>query len=167
MALAIDIICLVFALITVLVYTKRGLIKGVFHVAKTILAFVFAYLFGEKATEWLFEDLISVSLPIPSLLESVLGYVSVFLVSLLVLWLVAAILSKICERIPIIGAVNRLLGVLLGLLIAFMTLAAVASLVKLLFEDADFYAESVVLNFFGESGVLDTLAFLDLTALFG
>ena len=165
MALAIDIFCLVFALITVLLYTKRGLIKGVFHCAKTILAFVFAYLFGERAGEWLFGEVISASLP--SLLELVLGYVAVFLVSILVLLIVAAILSKICEHIPIIGAVNRILGALLGLVIAFMTLAVIASIVKLLLEDADFYAESVVLNFFGESGVLDTLTFLDLSALFG
>lgn len=109
----------------------------------------------------------TVARPISELISSIVGYVLVFVLALIGLLIVAAILSKLSEQIRILGALNTGLGALLGLLIAFVVIAVVASLCKAFLWNTDFYADTVVLEFFGESGLLKFLKFLDLSALVG
>lgn len=109
----------------------------------------------------------SVARPISELVSSIVGYVLVFALAFVGLAIVAAILSKISDQIRILGALNTGLGALLGLLIAVVVLSVVASLVKAFFWNTDFYTDTVVLEFFGESGLLKSLKFLDLSALVG
>lgn len=104
----------------------------------------------------------SISAPIASLFSNIIGYVGVFLVALIVLWIVAGILTAICEKIPLIGSINTLLGALIGLLIALAVLFAVSSLIRQFFADSPIYTETVIVKLFGDSSLLKLLSFLDL-----
>ncbi len=61
----------------------------------------------------------SVALPISQTLSNAIAIVSVFLISVLILWLFG-ILVKIIVKIPIIKTINSLLGFLFGLLKGFI-----------------------------------------------
>ena len=104
----------------------------------------------------------SISTPIASLFSNILGYVGVFLIALVVLWIAAGILSTICDKLPIIGTLNTVLGALLGLLIALMVLFAASSLIRQFFAQSPIYTKTFIVKLFGESSLLNVLTFLNL-----
>ncbi len=104
----------------------------------------------------------AISSPIASLFSNILGYVGVFLIALVLLWIVAAIVDKLVEHLALINTANILLGGLLGLIVAFVILSAIASLMRFFLADSAIYTDSVIIKFFGESPILKTLKFLDL-----
>ncbi len=104
----------------------------------------------------------AVSMPIASLISNVLGYIGVFVIALIGLWIVAGILDKIVSHIPLLGSLNALLGALLGLVIALTVLFAVSSLIKQFFADSPIYTQTVIVKLFGESSILEFLSFLNL-----
>ena len=103
----------------------------------------------------------SIASPIASLFSNILGYVGVFIIALVGLWIAASILTKLIEHIRLLNMVNVVLGCVLGLLIAVTVLFVLASLLKLFFADSAIYTESVIVRFFGESPILKTIRFLD------
>lgn len=104
----------------------------------------------------------SVSRPIASLFSNILGYIGVFLLALVGLWILAAILDKVVSKFRILNSLNTLLGAILGLLIAVTVLLAAASLMKVFFASSYVYTESVIVRFFGDGGLLNGLKFLDI-----
>lgn len=104
----------------------------------------------------------SISGPIASLFSNILGYVGVFVIAFVGLWLLAAVLDKIVSRIKFLRSANTLLGALLGLLIAVTVLLAAASLMKVFFASSSIYTDSVIVKFFGDGGLLKGLKFLDI-----
>ncbi|MBR2020638.1 MAG: CvpA family protein [Clostridia bacterium] len=103
----------------------------------------------------------SIATPITSLVSNILGYVLVFLLALVGLWILAAVLDKMVSHIPVLGKLNTVLGALLGLLIATAVLLALASLVKVFFANSPIYTESVFVKFLGDGALLKGLKFLD------
>ena len=103
----------------------------------------------------------SISAPIASLFSNVLGYLLTFVIALIVLWIAAALLTKLVEHISLLHTLNVVLGCVLGLLIAVTVLLVLSSIIKFFFADSALYTESVVVKFFGESFLLKTLRFLD------
>ena len=221
-----DILFIVVGVLLILICAKRGFLKSVIHFFKTILAFVFAYLFGSKlgklicdkwvadpVREWVHgkvegmyssaaesldveavtaafpnfamndevkaslqglngsgEELINnateaIAGPAATVISNVIGYVSVFLISLVLLWIAAAILTKIVEHIGFLNTINTVLGGVLGLLIALTVLFVAASAIKLLAGSSPLYLDSAVVKFFGDSKLLESLKFLNFTTL--
>jgi len=132
------------ALLSVLIGAKRGFIKTVIHYLKFVLAVAAAYALGDR-------------FPNP-----IVGYVAVFLTTLILLWLVAILLTKTIEHIPLLGGLNSILGAVLGGVIAVTLLLIVASTVKALWGDTAFYTDSVILRFLGDSSLLEKMKFLDI-----
>ncbi|MBE6552719.1 MAG: CvpA family protein [Ruminococcaceae bacterium] len=104
----------------------------------------------------------ALSMPIASLISNILGYVGVFLIALIGLWIVAGILDKIVSHLPLLGSINTILGALLGLVIALAVLFAASSLIKQFFAESPIYTQTVIVKLFGESSMLEFLSFLNL-----
>ena len=109
----------------------------------------------------------SIASPISTVISTVIGYVLVFVLAFIALWIVASILDKIVERFTLLHTVNAVLGAVMGALIATISLFVVCSVIKFFFAEADFYVNSVLLKFFGESSVLKALKIFDIGSLFG
>ena len=111
--------------------------------------------------ELVFEMTNSVSQPIASLFSNILGYIGVFILALIGLWILAAVLDKVVSHFDVLHSLNTLLGAVLGLLIAFTVLLATASLMKVFFANSYVYTESILVKFLGDGGLLSGLKFLD------
>lgn len=86
----------------------------------------------------------SVSEPISSLLSNLLAYTLVFFAALLVLFLLFKILDGLF-KLPILNAINKTLGALLGVLAAALLLAALT------------YVLGVLVGIFGSTSMLNQL----------
>lgn len=218
-----DILFLVVGVGLVLVCAKRGFLKSAIHFLKTVLAFVFAYLFGGKlgqflcdkfiaapVREWVYgrleglytqaassvnaeaiasefpdfllsdeikenlsaaegsgEELLntmtdSIATPAATVISNILGYIGVFVISLVLLWVAAIVLTKLVERITFLHRINTALGALLGLLIAVTLLFVAASVIKFISAESELYTGSVIVKFFGDSALLEKLKFLNI-----
>ena len=107
----------------------------------------------------------AISTPIASAISNVLGYIGVFLIALAVLWIVAAILTKIVEKITILDLVNTILGGVFGFVMALVILFAVASVIKLFWAQSPLYADSLLVKLLGESALLEKIKIFNLGAL--
>ncbi len=222
----IDFIFVLVGLALILTCAKRGLIKSAIHFGKTILSFVFAYLFGSKlgqlvcekwisapVHDWVYgkleglyaqqadsmnvesitsafpdfvmseevkanlqsasgsgEQLLSdmtdaIATPAATVISNVIGYVGVFLISIVLLSLAALLLTKLVEHISFLHTVNTVLGGVLGLLIALTVLFVAASAIKFVAGSSALYADSVIVKFFGDSKLLESLKFLNFQEL--
>ena len=74
----------------------------------------------------------TVASPLASLLSNAIAYLVIFFVSVLLLKLLFFLLDKFFDAIPLLKAINHFLGTLLGVLTAFLVLAALTWLVGLL-----------------------------------
>ena len=222
-----DILFLAVGVGLILVCAKRGLLKSAIHFCKTLLAFVFAYLFGSKLGQFICEKWISapvhdwvrgkldgiyqqtadglsaeklaeafpdfvmtdevkaslqnangsgeqlldemtstIATPAASVISNIIGYVGVFLISIVLLWIAAVILTKLIEHIGFLHTVNTVLGGVLGFLVALIVLFVAASVIRFLFGDTPLYTDSLIVKLFGESKLLEHLKFLDFGKLF-
>ena len=104
----------------------------------------------------------TVATPIASLISKILGWVLVFVLAMAVLSVGAWLLEKVISHIKLLDRVNTLLGLVWGLLAAAVVLLVLSSLVRVFLADSPIYTKSIVVKFFGESGLLKSLRFLDL-----
>ena len=112
------------------------------------------------------EELVSsmtdiIATPIATVISNALGYLGVFLLALLALWLVAMLLDGLIDKLPLIGTLNHVLGLILGLLIASTVLLVVASILELIFAQSTIYTNSILTRFFGELPLPRPFRFLD------
>ncbi|MBR3894741.1 MAG: CvpA family protein [Clostridia bacterium] len=107
----------------------------------------------------------AVSAPIATAISNVVGYIAVFVIALIVFWIGAAILTKIVERISILGRLNTVLGALFGFLIALVVLFTAASVLKLFFGGSSVYEDSVIVRLLGDSSLLEAIKIFDLGSL--
>ena len=208
---AFDLLALIFLVVFVLVYAKKGFIKTVLKFAKTLLAFVTAALLGTRvgaalceafigdavresvfdkvksmydstagslradavmsefpsflqiegvrdaliAGEGKGEDVVqsvtdAIATPTSTAISNVVGYILVFVISLIVFSIVTAFLSKLVEKIPLIGRINSILGGVLGFAVALLILFAVSAVLKLIASDTAFFGGSFFLNLLGD-----------------
>ena len=226
MGYIIDFIFVLVGLALIFTCAKRGLIKSAIHFCKTILAFVFAYLFGSKLGQLVCEKWISapvhdwvygkleglyantaeglnvesitaafpdfvmseevkanlqsasgsgeqllndmtdaIATPAATVISNVIGYVGVFLISIVLLSLAALLLTKLVEHISFLNTVNTVLGGVLGLLIAVTVLFVAASAIKFVAGSTEWYTKSVIVKLFGDSKLLEGLKFLNFQEL--
>ncbi|MBQ8431946.1 MAG: CvpA family protein [Clostridia bacterium] len=113
------------------------------------------------------EDLVvnlsqTIATPLASVISNVVAYALVFIVAFLVLILVIRLLDAIVNSIPLLNFANHLLGAAWGVIVAGVILFIAASIVKAFWSTADFYQQSTVIRFVGESGWLEAMHFLDI-----
>ena len=148
----VDIIFLVIAIALVVVSTVRGLIGMLMAPVRIVAAFMIAANFGTLLTPWL-----TGYIPVfDGWLANILSYVLVFVIAFLLLWIIAAIIGRAINSIPVLGTVNKFLGLLLGLFLAFVLLSLVAGILKAIPGMEDTYAASVIVKFLGESTILQS-----------
>ena len=103
------------------------------------------------ATEQTLESFsMNLSDKLASFVGAAIGFVAVFLLSLLVLALFSGILTAIIEKLPLIGKLNKLLGFVFGALIGVIIAWLAAQLIVtalVTFTEVD-YSGAVLLNFF-------------------
>ena len=104
----------------------------------------------------------SVSGSLSSVVCAVIGYLLVFVLAFLVLSLVYLIIKGLKSKLKLIGALDSLLGAVLGLVLSWVVLLVVGSVLKFFFADAPLYENSIVVKFFGESSLLDTIKWLNI-----
>lgn len=93
---------------------------------------------------------INLSDKLASFVGGAIGFVAVFLLSLLVLAIFSGILTAIVDKLPLIGKLNKLLGFVFGTLIGLIVAWLAAQLIVTLlvtFTEVD-YSGAVLLNFF-------------------
>lgn len=105
------------------------------------------------------------SLPISNFFSNILGYVCVFFMTVFGLWLISKLLTGIIDKIRFLSFTNRLLGAAWGILAAVPILFALASVIKLFFEETPAYCESVIAKFFGESSIFELLHIFNVGSL--
>ncbi|MBQ7347893.1 MAG: CvpA family protein [Clostridia bacterium] len=106
----------------------------------------------------------SIASPIATVISNIFGYIGVFLITLVVLWIGAILLDKLIDHIGILDRLNTVLGAVLGFLIAIVLLFVAASVIKFFWAESAIYADSVIVKFFGESSLLEKIKFLDVRA---
>ncbi len=104
----------------------------------------------------------AVATPIISVVSNIFGYALSFLLALVGLWIAAVILTKLIDKIQLLGRLNRLLGFALGLVMSLLLLFAVSSIIRFFWGTTEFYHNTVIVRFFGDSSLLRLLAFLDI-----
>lgn len=101
----------------------------------------------------------AIASPIASFISGILGYVTVFLLSLLLCKVVAWLGTSVAERIGILSFTNRFLGALWGALSGSLLLLAVAAVIKLFFRETEIYTDTVIVRWFCDSPFLSFLNF--------
>ena len=87
----------------------------------------------------------SLATPISRMISDMIGYTAVFLIAMLLFAIAAYILSKIAE-LPVIRQVDRTMGLLLGILCAFIYASVYTLLVYALMTLVEGYYESVAFH---------------------
>ncbi len=100
--------------------------------------------------------------PISTAISNLLGYVAVFLLALIGLSVLAWLLTKLADRLVFLGVANRILGGVWGALTAAIMLLVIASVLKAFFGSDPLYLDTVIVRFFGDSGALNALGFLNI-----
>ena len=74
----------------------------------------------------------TVAAPLASLISNAIAYVVIFFAAVLLLKLLVFLLDKFFDSIPLLKAINHILGMLLGVLAAFLALAGITWLIGVL-----------------------------------
>ncbi|MBQ8310578.1 MAG: CvpA family protein [Clostridia bacterium] len=99
--------------------------------------------------------------PISNAISNVLGYILVFALALVGLTVVAWLLTKLIDKIAFLGLANHILGGVWGALTAALLMIVVSSVIKLFFGNDEIYTSSVLVKFFGDSGLLQIFGIFD------
>ena len=97
--------------------------------------------------------------PIAAVVSGILGYATVFLLSLLLCRLVAWAGTSVVDRIAPLRFFNRLFGGTWGALTGALLLLTVAAIVKLFFRETEVYTDTSVVRWFADSPFLSFLDF--------
>lgn len=101
----------------------------------------------------------AIAKPIAAVVSGILGYATVFLLSLLLCRLVAWVGTSVADRIAPLSFFNRLLGGAWGALTGSLLLLTVAVVVKLFFRETGIYTDTAVVRWFANSPFLSFLNF--------
>ena len=153
-----DIVFLVLAGLIFYSYFKRGFVGSLLDFARVYIAFILAAVSGTAMGDMLSKWLVG----LPKEICSVLGYVAAFLIALVLVRIAARFLGELINHIQLVGTVNRVLGALLGFLVAFAFLMVISSVFKTLFAGNPIYEDTVVLKLLGEQ-VLPSFKLFDLS----
>ena len=155
-----DILFLILAGLILFSYVKRGFVSSLVEFVIVYIAFFVSSAFGNTVG-----GMIATWLPnLPTEICNSIGYVFTFVLSITLVRFAARVLTALLDRIKLIGTLNRVLGALLGLLMAFAFLMVIASVFKAFFSGNPLYEDSRVLKFLGEK-VLPSVKVFDLAGV--
>ena len=103
--------------------------------------------------------------PISSFVANVIGYGLVFIASFILLSIAVFFILKALDKVKVIHAVDTVLGGVLGVLVAGAMMLVVSSVFKTFFGGTALYTDTFVMEFLGESGLLQHLKFLNIESL--
>ncbi len=105
--------------------------------------------------------------PIANVISTVVGYILVFAISLVVLWILAIVLTKVVDHIKMLRTANILLGVLMGVILSCVLFFVVGTTFRFFAGDSEFYTQTVLLRAFGDARLPAFLRFMDIHYLLG
>ncbi len=177
MPLILDILFVLIAVIFIAVGVKRGFIKSLIQSAKFLLALVVTYFVGPIVSQfvndrfisaWINKVGVSVAekvlpdallpaadgvLPytqaLSNLISNIIAYVITFVLALILLSVVAWLLTKITDKIALLGTANRILGGLFGTVMGAIVLFIIAVIIKFLDAKDVIYSQTVIVEFLG------------------
>ena len=106
----------------------------------------------------------SVASALSGIVSAIVGYILVFVIALLLSFLISIFLGKLIHSLPLLNTVDRILGGLLGFLIAFSLLYLIGTMIRFFWGETDFYARSSIIRFFGNLKLPKILSFLNFRA---
>lgn len=133
----------------VLLGIHRGLILSVLKLCRFFLAVGISYLFGGIVGEWI-GGAWKASSEHQMLIGKLVGYAIVFLLTFVGLSVAYFFIKTIKEKIRILNMADKLLGGLLGGVMALAVLLLSASVIRLFFAEREFYTQSVILRTLGD-----------------
>ena len=118
-----------------LIYTvscaKKGFVECLFGLISTIAAFALAYMFSGTVLE-MTDGFFGLAQDIGFMAANSLSWVVIFLAVKFVIRIIKKVVTAILDKIPLVGSINHLLGLVLGvaqgLLIIWTVLAVIAFL---------------------------------------
>jgi uncharacterized membrane protein required for colicin V production len=121
--------------VILLIYTvscaKKGFVECLFGLLSTIVSFALAYMFSNTVLE-MTDGLFGIANEIGLMAASTLSWLLIFLVVKFVIRIIKKIVTAVLDKIPLVGSLNHLLGLVLGiaqgLLIVWTFLAVISFL---------------------------------------
>ena len=123
MSIAIDIVLCLIALAVIIRHTVRGFVRSMFGALKLIVAVFFTYV----ATPQVFSP--------QDFQTKLVAYLLVFSASYIVLTVIAYLVDRLCS-LPLLNALNKLLGFALGIVCAYIALCVASAAIALLLNYA-------------------------------
>ena len=173
----VDVLFVLVAAIFIAVGVKRGFIKSLIQSAKFLLALVVTYFVGPIVSQfvnnrfiapWINNAGVSAAekflpkglrpaadgvLPytqaLANIISNIIAYVITFVLALVLLTVVAWLLTKITEKIALLGTANRILGGLFGTVMGLIVLTIIACIIKFLDTKDVIYSQTVIVEFLG------------------
>lgn len=160
--IAADVILVSVALITVIKYTVKGFVATVLGFASFIASFMLALHFYGRIEAPLLGLLEQSPVPAADKTSAVVAFVACLAFFLIVFGIVTRILKGAVSHIPIVGTLDRFLGLLIGVADAAVTLQIVSIVITLgiticadkMGISADPFLKSNVIRFFYEHNFL-------------
>ncbi len=106
----------------------------------------------------------SIADPVSGFFANLLGYVLVFVIAFVALTIVAWLLTKLSDKIGVLGTANRILGGVWGALMGAIVLFMIASIIKLIGAGTPLYTGTVIVKFFGDSALLEAIKIFNIGA---
>jgi len=95
------------------------------------------------------EGVLPLAQSISGIISNLIGYVLVFILAFIVLAIVGWLLTKITDKIAILGTANHVLGGICGTVMGAIVLVVIASIIKFLDVKDVIYSQTVIVEFLG------------------
>jgi uncharacterized membrane protein required for colicin V production len=140
----IDIIFCLIGIAIIAISAMRGFLRSLLSFGKGFLSIAAAYLFGNALGPWIGEKIPAIE----GVIANFLSYLLVFALVYVGLVILSHVLGAIISRMGLIGKIDKILGGVMGLVIAVMVLFIAASILKFLPWTEEMYANSTVIKWF-------------------
>jgi uncharacterized membrane protein required for colicin V production len=144
-----DAVALIIIIVSCVKAAKKGFIGCLFEFASTIASVIIAFSFAERAVETT-NGLFGLSESLGSIEATLLvAGALLFVACKLVLRVVRKILTAILEHIPLVGSVNKILGLAVGLIESVFFICGALALLSLaqIPELSTFFSDCILLNY--------------------
>ena len=91
----------------------------------------------------------SIANPIAGAISNIIGYALTFIVTLVLLTVAAWLLTKIADRVSVIGTANRILGGVFGAMLGTIVLVLVAVIIGFIDAEGAVYPDTVIVKLLG------------------
>lgn len=133
----IDIVCAALILIFTLIGARKGAIRSVIGLCSTVLSLVAAYYLAVPVSK-LLNDWFSVFEKGSETIWIAVSGILVFVLCKIILDLIGKLLTKLADSVKAVGALNTLLGAVIGFVKAAILICAVLAVISLLPDSMSF-----------------------------